>query len=471
MTGGQIQPSPVRLHWIAPALVFCLVAAVQLWLVAAVGTDIPYQDQWDAEGSSLYPQWQDGTFRIADVFQPHNEHRIVWTKLLDLSLFMINGQWDPLVQLFVGALLRAAVAAAIMAGLLVGVRSATSRAAGVVVVTLAFLPQLAWNNALWGFQSQVYFAVLFSVLALRWLGAEHVTRARLIVGFLSGIAAQLAMSAGAFVPVAVLALTGFRMIERRRCNARDASVALAAIVLLILVLALRVHVPEHEVLQARSAASFFGVLLRIAAWPHDNQPLAAFALNAPIIIVVMSRLLRKRKTSGAGEDFALLLGGWALAGAAAVAWFRGGSGEFSHGVPSRYVDFFVLLPIANMWCAIILTREFAIKRGALTRWCAGGWMAFLLVGWLGLSAQTLRGLILPRMRDRDAPVRLAVAFQRSNDPSVFAGEWRVIVPHPNPASVTRVLQDSRLVGVLPPSLQPDRPVGPLSRAVRWLLRR
>jgi hypothetical protein len=78
-------------------------------------------------------------------------------------------------------------------------------------------------------------------------------------------------------------------------------------------------------------------------------------------------------------------------------------------------------------------------------------------------------IILPRMRDREAPVRLAVAFQRSGDAAVFAGQPRLLVPHPNPESVRAVLDDPRMRGGLPPSLQPERPLGPWSRAVRWVL--
>ena len=460
-----------RSRWLLATLVFGIVTSAQLWLVAAAGTDIPYQDQWDAEGSSLYPLWQDGTLEIGDVLRPHNEHRIIWTKLLDLALFTINGQWDPLVQLAVGALLRGAIATVLVVGLLAeGVGRAAS-VVGICVVSLTFLPHLGWFNALWGFQSQVYFSVFFSVLALLWLGTGVVTQPRLMAGFFSGVAAQLAMSAGAFVPVAVLGVVGLRFLERRAWKQADLAVAIPCLLLLALAVALRVDVPAHATLQTRSAVDWLTVFLRIAAWPHDSQPLAAFALNAPVVLLVANRVWRASRTDGPGEDFALLLAGWALAGAAAVAWFRSGGGEFYHGVPSRYVDFFVLLPIANTWAAFLLVRQVAGKSRTLARACAGGWIAFLFIGWLGLSAQTIRGLILPRVRDREAPVRLAVAFQHSHDPQVFTGQWRVIVPHPSPSSVSQVLNDPRMVGVLPPSLQPDRPMGPLSRVVRWVLRR
>jgi hypothetical protein len=107
----------------------------------------------------------------------------------------------------------------------------------------------------------------------------------------------------------------------------------------------------------------------------------------------------------------------------------------------------------------------------VVRLLAGAWGAFLLLGWCGLTADVMRGLVLPRARDREAPVRLIVAFQRTGDAGVFAGQPRLLVPHPNLGTVRTVLEDPRMKGKLPPSLQPERPRGPLSRGVRWVLGR
>jgi hypothetical protein len=105
------------------------------------------------------------------------------------------------------------------------------------------------------------------------------------------------------------------------------------------------------------------------------------------------------------------------------------------------------------------------------RLVAGAWCVFLLAGWLGLSAQVWRGIVLPRMRDRDAPVRLMREYQESDDPAVYAGQPRLLVPHPDLNAVSTVLHDPRMAGALPPSMQPGQPMGPLSRTTRWLLGR
>jgi hypothetical protein len=485
--------------WLWCAVIFGIVAAVQLWLVGIAGTDIPYQDQWDAEGVTLYPQYRDGTLTARDVFRPHNEHRIVVTKLLDLGLFVLNGQWDPLVQLVLGALLKGAVAAALFGGLTKRQKSWTARPLAAGFVLISTLPHLGWHNALWGFQSQVYFAVLFSAWALRLFIAVPFTPARQAGAFTCAVAAQLAMSAGVFVPVAVVALAAIRALQNRTWRGGDTRRVAWATILLVIAVLLRGNVPAHAGLHARSVANGIDVFALILAWPLDSQPWAALALNAPLLLLVVSRArsrpprgLGKASTHGGeksgssiatsgqdeprddnkeGENFAMLLALWSIAGAAAVAWFRGGGGEFSFGVPSRYIDFFVLFPIANAWCLFIQLREVSATRRKLANVCGVAWLVLLSAGWLGLSAEVVRGLIFPRIRDRDAPVRLAVAFQQSGNPNIFAGQPRLLVPHPNLEIVQRVLLDPRMQGVLPPSLQPDRPMGPLSRFVRWLLRR
>ena len=466
----EIKKNPARPVWPWAVAAGLVVLAAQGWLVARAGTDIPYLDQWDVEGRWLYPAWRDGTLRLGALFHAYNGHRIVWTHLLNLLLFALNGQWDPLLQMAAGAGLHALAAGFLVRELAGGVRWKVQGclAAGVAG---AFLPLAAWHNALWGFQSQAYFALLFSLMALAWLGAADPSPLRLLAGLAAGLAAMLSMGAGELVPVALLGLAVLRVAEKRRMEGAWRG-AWPGLVLLAVAVALVESVPADrglEALQPHSLAEFSTAFARALAWPHVDQPLAALVLNLPLLLVASGRIIRRRQPR-VGEDFVLLLGGWAVANALAMAWARGGDGEFQAGVvPSRYVDFLVLLPLANAWCAIALAAEATGQWLARARVLAVVWVGFLFIGWLGLSLDMWRGIVRPRIRDRLAPVRLAVAFQASGDATVFAGQPRLYVPHPNPESILTVLHDPRMLGRLPPSFQPNRPMGPLSRAVRALL--
>lgn len=466
-----------RTGWVLFA-VFAVVFAVQLALVAFAGTDIPFQDQWDIEGRWLYPQWADGTWRAADALAPFNEHRILWTHLLNLALFWANGGWDPLVQLFAIAGLRAACAAGI-AWFFVRTHPAKRRSRHFgfsLVVAVAFLPQLAWHNVLWGFQSHVYFALGFSLLTLALLGVERPSWSRMAAGVAAGLAGLLAMGSAALVPVALLGLAVVRGLESRTWTKATWRQIGPAVLLLLLALGLRAPVAAHQALQATDWKDLAAATGRMLAWPHVGQPWAALPMNLPLLLLVVGRI-RKSRTAVPGEDGVLLMGLWSASVGLATAFARGGSPELAVGVPSRYVDFIVLLPLANLWGALILASEWGarwspaapdrkLRSETSVRWVTSAWIAFVVMGWLGLSLEMMRGVVLPRIRDREAPVRLAVAFQRSGDSAVFDGQPRLLVPHPNLDSVRRVLADPRMQGALPPSLQPDRPLGPLSRIVR-----
>ncbi len=464
----KVHLSSGRFGWLGPAAVFVGVLAVQLWLVAHAGTDVPFHDQWDVEGRWLYPAATGGTLHWVDLLRPHNEHRLLWTHLLNLGLFSADGQWDPLVQMVAIAVLRAGCAG-LLAGCLARGWSDSGRWWATAGVAVAFLPHLAWHNVLWGFQSQVYFSLGFSLIALLLLGGDETSRWRIAGGLAAGVAAQLAMGAGAFVPLALLGWVAVRLIERRRWSADELCRVWPALLLLGLVWLLRTEVPEHGVLQPATVGQFLTALGRALAWPHVGQPFAAAICLLPLAGLLAGRIAGWRKPR-AGEEVVVLLGLWAVAGAGAQAWLRGGSDEFAAGVPSRYVDFLVLLPLAGAWSAAALAVEAGGRWRRIVRVGALAWMIFMGVGWVGLAAETLRGVVLPRCRDREAPVRLMVKFQATNDPRVFEGQPRLYVPHPNLESVRAVLNDPRMRGRLPPSLQPERPMGPLSRAVRVLLR-
>ncbi|HTX66287.1 MAG TPA: hypothetical protein VMD31_10990 [Opitutaceae bacterium] len=454
--------------WALPAAVALAVAGLQLWLVARAGTDVPFYDQWGVEGRWLYPAWLDGTLRFVDLLRPHNEHHIFWTNLLNLGLFSADGQWDPLVQLAAIIALRAACAAGLAAGLMAG-GGRTVRLLVAAGAVGAFLPHLAWHGVLWGFESQVYFALGFSLLAFRLLGGGPRSEGRWLAGVAAGVAAQLAMATGAFVPITLLGLAVVRIAEKRPRPGETGRV-IAAVLLLALAWALRVNVPAHAGLEPASASRFLAVLGRCLAWPYPGSPWVALVANLPLGMLVGLRLTR-RHTPRPGEDFALLLGFFAVAASLAESALRGGGPELAVGVPSRYADFQVLLPVANAWCLAALLPDASARWRRVAWAAAAAWAAVLAAGWLALSAEMWRGVLGPRIADRDAPVRLMQAFQASGDVAVFAGQPRLYVPSPNLAEVAQVLADPRLRGHLPPSLQPGQPEDWLSRWVRRALRR
>ncbi|MEO5961670.1 MAG: hypothetical protein ABIZ49_12530, partial [Opitutaceae bacterium] len=84
---------PLRLA-VLTAVLFSIVLGAKWAAVDRFGSDVPMWDQWDAEGAELLTPWFEGGDFVAHLFHPHNEHRVILTKLQNLALALLNGQWD-----------------------------------------------------------------------------------------------------------------------------------------------------------------------------------------------------------------------------------------------------------------------------------------------------------------------------------------------------------------------------------------
>ena len=97
-----------RQKLLATAFFFLVVASLRMYLLHLFAVDSPYSDQWDAEGWSLLRMFQSGELGWRQLFEAHNEHRIVMVRMVSLGLFLLNnGQWDNLVSATFSTLLYA----------------------------------------------------------------------------------------------------------------------------------------------------------------------------------------------------------------------------------------------------------------------------------------------------------------------------------------------------------------------------
>ena len=64
----------------------CLILAAKLLLIRHCGSVVPYWDQWDGIAYNLLLPWEQGRLGLADLFAAHNEHRIVFTRVISLWL-------------------------------------------------------------------------------------------------------------------------------------------------------------------------------------------------------------------------------------------------------------------------------------------------------------------------------------------------------------------------------------------------
>lgn len=124
------------------------VAGAKFRLINFYGSDVPFGDQWKGEVLTTYLPYLDGRFDWRAWFTPHFEHRIVWTRLLDLGLLEANGRWDPRLQMVADTLVFLAAVALLVRHV---VRSLPPLAAAAAVgfIALLFGSDVLWENTLW----------------------------------------------------------------------------------------------------------------------------------------------------------------------------------------------------------------------------------------------------------------------------------------------------------------------------------
>lgn len=151
-------------------------AAAVFCLVFRYGVNVPSWDQWTLVDPMV--RLDLGSIPWADIIGQHNEHRMVFPKLLMLSLALLT-RWNIVAELLAGALLTGC-SLLILLALVRPILRETSQAGAVwasfvIAATLFSLGQ--WENWLWGWQLQWFLGVTAAVstvaLATRSLASRR----------------------------------------------------------------------------------------------------------------------------------------------------------------------------------------------------------------------------------------------------------------------------------------------------------
>lgn len=374
-------------HWAAAALLLAgagcalVVLGFKFWLLSTYATNTPYWDQWDAEGAHLFERWLRGELDLRALVDPHNEHRILLTRLLAIVLLELNGLWSPLLEMTVNAALHVGVVAVTIVLL---ARAAGKRSAVYLMLLATALLSVpyAWENTLSGFQSQFYFVLLFSVAAM-WLLVVSPAASR---GWWGGVAvavlAYFSLASGVFALAAAAATMAIRCAVLRRVDAREAGGVALLLALFALGALLTPSPTYHAGLKATSLARFVEATAQVLAWPWGFSWLA-LARNVPLALFV-ARLLWLRPASSDPRWFLLVMAAWIGGQAVAI-----GYGRATDVGSSRYMDLFAIGVLANAAAAAALVLEFTRPAAAGARAVAVmvatpllgvAWTVFVLAG-------------------------------------------------------------------------------------------
>lgn len=427
---------------------FLFLFGIKLYVVLQHGNPTPFWDQWDAEAAQLYLPWEDGSLNWHQFFAGHNEHRILWVRLIGLAELRLNGGiWDPLLQMTVNASLHS-LAIVLLLALLLGELPRGARLP-LVLFSAVFAIPVGWENTLAGFQSQFYFLILFSAASLGLLNAARPLGPKWWLGFLALVAACFSTASGALAGLAVAVCYGGQMLAERRLERRKI-VALAIVLACFLTAwAFTPVVSEHAPLKAGGLRDWTLALARSLAFPFPRHPYLAPVVQLPLLVLI-GRVVFSFRSAASGKPVPWFLLGaavWVWANAAATAYGRGAGGA---GPASRYLDTLALGNLLNFAAAIHLAHQWR-KSGAIG--FLGGWTALVLIGWIGSFGNRTLDVMRNESRlcriQEDNVRRFLADFDRTR---LFQLPYYSL-PYPTAGRLADLLENETVRGFLPTPLR------------------
>ncbi len=457
------------------AALFVAILGGKFLLIERYGSEVPYWDQWDAEGDNLIRPYLEGRLAVAQFFAAHNEHRILFTRLQALGLFAANGrQWDARLEIVANAALHAGFAV-LLAGFALEILPGLPGWLYAGLIAWCCTAPSTWENVLGGFQSQFYFLLLFSALHL---GGSLAARPRSRFWWwapLAGVAAIFSMASGAISAATILIVLGLRFVRDRRLAGPD--IGLLGINLGLLALGALVRVPampgsEAAGMRVTDIGAWIAACRHELSWPTGQGWTVPLNLLPPVALawVWLRRRLEARWAP-------LLLGAccWSGLQIAALAYARGG---FEHGYSSRYTDLLGTGWLVNLLALGALAGRpgsLAPRRAwlaAVALFCGAG-----LVGLWQQNAQNQQGFLERMPRLNQARLDAVRSYVATQDPALLQRMPKYALPYPDVARLTLLLDVPALRSSLPASIAPG-PVQPRAlsrlaeRAVHlggWLL--
>ena len=435
LKGGRLGP------FLCLAGLFTVILGAKLHLINAFGSDVPYGDQWDAEAPS-YSELLRGALDPSRLVGLHNEHRFLFTRLLVLNLFDLNGQWDPLLQMTVNAFIHALVLTCLC---LVLWRLAGRKHLPEFCIALALIGvrPFAWENTLMGLQSNFFLVLGFSIAAMLLLLGPRPFSSSWLLGVAASVCAYFSLAGGLFVPAAAVCLLLFGCLtEPRRWKG-----FIAASIFLMSLCALEYawipHLAHHEALRATGFLDFSRKFGTFASWPLQNW-LFGPILWLPVMILAW-RQISSRKVSGLFEQFLMALGIWTLFQTAALAYARG-------NMESRYEDLLAMGSMANLGALLLLLRPLydgVRRRGPIVLG------AVALVACVSLAAfhRDLPPRLLSMHTWWDVEEKNTARYVLTGDASSLVDKPFPRIPHPNAQRIIDVLADPLVRQALPAGIR------------------
>jgi len=438
-SGSALNTVNVFLLYISFSFLFL---GIRLWLIKSYGNATPFWDQWDAEAATLYKPLFDGTLEWKQFIAPHNEHRIVTTRLLALVLFLLNRTWNPLLLMVVNAGLHLMVVLLLNA-LLIKVIGRNYLAALLAFSLALFSIPFGWENILAGFQSSFYFVLLFSLPAIWFMVISEPFSRRWWAGIALGMLAFFSLASGVFAFATGAFMSLLLYVLKLRKTKKQ---LLAAVVLGVLFLAGAWWTPSletHAVYKAHSMADLYHSLKIVFSWPVGWNFLSVCIRNFPIAVFVIS-LLRKRPAITDARWLLFALCVWSVSQSISIAYGRALS-----PLSPRYRDLHIIPIFISFVCTISLVQNNIGIRRIYALTAQIGWVLIILISFGRNAFNYLPDELTDKKQKSLAEEKNTKNYIVTGNINYLRNKPEFEVPYPDPEKLASIIEMPGIRETLP----------------------
>ena len=423
------------------AAVFLAIFGSKSWLIAALGSPLPYSDQWDLEGT-LLAHYLANTLDWPLMLSAINEHRIVFTRMLSIGLFEVAGGWDPIFEMVINSMIQTTFATLFIAAT-AAIVPERFRLAYFAFSAFCFALPLGFENTLLALNSHFPMLLLFSLASILLIVPSHALSLGWLAGLAFAIAADFTLGSGALTSVATGVVTVAQIARGARSpTPREfAGVALLAATGVTL-LATAAWVSGNEV-ASHSVTDFVVALAFLLTAP---LPIVGIGIHLPIAWFTLSRLHSPRPMTDASW-IVIAMAVWVGGQMVAIAYGRG-----QEALTSRFLDTIIILLPLDLAALCVAWGDRSFLPLDRRKKASLAWLAVLIITLGGGSYfWALRSAVDVRSQLDDMAGHVST-YMRTGDASELTTLKRWIAP--NLPAMIAILSSPDGQAMLPAGIRP-----------------
>jgi hypothetical protein len=419
----------------------CTVFGAKLILISAVGSPMPFWDQWDAEAVRLYVPYLNGELSVANMFASHNEHRIVLTRFIALLHLELAGEWNTRLEMILNAIIHTTLITW-LAALLMPLVAPQRRMLLACFVALLFALPIGYENTLLGLNSNFYFVILFGVAAVVLFAAARAFSPRWFGGLAAAVLSYLSLSSGAATILVAAILVSLQLATRVR--ERHAREFVAVLVMAAIGVAMILWIePTGD--RAFDPWTFLLGFIAIAG----PTIVGVILVQVPVVWYCLHILSMRPAISGRA---------WVVVGIAG--WVGAQVATFAYGrddvVGVRYLDVVLIVyPVALVAVLALADRAGSTRFRHFAMPAAAAWVFVMVagIGALGYYGSVRQAVDWWGASGRQQVVNVT-AYLTTGDIANLKGKAEFDIPYPDPQRLANVLDDPDVRAILPPEIRP-----------------